>query len=205
MSNVFNLTGMKYGELTAIERVASPTRRASWRFRCSCGREIVAEGYRVRRGKRVYCDKANHPRTPRASVQTPGRKLAYVSWGHMIDRCYNPAHERYRHYGGRGIAVCDSWRSFAAFLADMGERPEGLTLDRIDLDGPYSPSNCRWATDREQRRNKRSTRYVEYGGRRLPLIDLCRELGLSYSLVASRIYALGWPVERAISEPARAK
>lgn len=94
-----------------------------------------------------------HPRTP-----------TYNSWRKMLERCYNPNDgryargDRYKDYGGRGITVCDRWRGesgFINFLADMGLRPEGCTLDRIDVDGPYAPQNCRWATPSEQRTNQR--------------------------------------------------
>lgn len=82
--------------------------------------------------------------------------LLYKTWEHMVARCYRPTHSRYKYYGGRGIKVCDSWRNdFWTFVADMGPRPEGLTLDRKENDGDYEPSNCRWATMSEQNSNRR--------------------------------------------------
>jgi len=84
--------------------------------------------------------------------------LTYNSWRAMKDRCQNPNYEYYEYYGGRGVEVCERWQDFANFLADMGERPEGLTLDRIDNDGNYEPGNCRWATWKEQNQNRREVK-----------------------------------------------
>jgi len=97
----------------------------------------------------------------------------------MRQRCTNPNDASYPNYGGRGIFVCERWLDFENFLADMGERPEGMSLDRVDNDGPYSPANCRWATRTEQSRNTRRNRYVEVKGKRMLLADAARLLGIS--------------------------
>lgn len=122
----------------------------------------------------------------------------YTVWSMMKQRCYNPAHKAYARYGGRGIVVCDRWRnSFAAFLADMGERPGDLTLDRINNDGPYAPENCRWATRIQQGRNMRNNRRIEIDGRSELLIEVVERLSLRSNLVYQRLHK-GWSIDEAI-------
>lgn len=108
-----------------------------------------------------------------------GTKL-YAVWVSMIQRCENKNDPAYVWYGARGISVCPSWRtSFETFIADMGPRPDGASLDRIDNNAAYAPSNCRWATNREQQRNRRSNVHVVWGGKPYVLSDLCAELGVT--------------------------
>lgn len=128
-------------------------------------------------------------------------KRLYWVWGDMIGRCTNPRHPSFPDYGGRGISVCERWRSSANFLEDMSPRPEGRMLDRIDNDGPYSPENCRWATRQEQNSNRRNCIYVECDGERVTLKECCRRKGLPYRPVVKRIQDRGWPVEMALSIP----
>jgi hypothetical protein len=120
----------------------------------------------------------------------------------MRDRCTNSNASRWEDYGQRGISVCPRWlESFENFFEDMGPRPEGKTLDRINGDGNYEPENCRWATDEEQANNKSNTRWLEYDGERLPIRLWAKKLGLKMSTLKNRIYSHKWPVERALSAP----
>jgi hypothetical protein len=113
----------------------------------------------------------------------------------MLRRCLNPNVPAFKDYGGRGIRVCDRWRKFENFLADMGPRPSDLTLDRVDNNGDYEPGNCRWATRGTQARNARGRLLVSYGAQVMNLIDAASQSGLPYSTVATRIHR-GWPRDR---------
>lgn len=123
----------------------------------------------------------------------------HTSWRKMKERCFNPNSAKWKYYGGRGITVCARWRdSFASFLLDMGERPLGMTLDRIDNNGNYEPGNCRWATQLEQVRNRRDTIMVDVAGRVLPLKSACDELGVTFAQVWWRMQA-GVPAADALA------
>lgn len=126
----------------------------------------------------------------------------YHSWASMIQRCTNPNRDFWKDYGGRGIKVCDRWRgSFEDFLADMGPRPAGTTLDRIDVDGDYSLENCRWATTREQATNSRRTTKVEIDGEIKPLVTWCSDLDISINTVRDRVKFYGMSYSEALTTP----
>ena len=127
---------------------------------------------------------------------------AHASWRAMLDRCRRQKCAAYKNYGGRGITVCERWESFENFLADMGHRPEGKELDRIDNDGNYEPGNCRWATTSEQALNRRSVAYAVIDGERKPLVHWAAQNGLKAETAKAR-YRKGWPAHRAASAPLR--
>lgn len=124
--------------------------------------------------------------------------FAYRSWKDMRARCNNPNDSDYKDYGGRGILVCKEWDDFGVFFADMGERPTGKTLDRIDVDGDYCAANCRWATPEEQANNKRTNRLIVWGDDQKTLAQWCRETGVEHSKAQYRLKQ-GWPVARVFS------
>lgn len=112
----------------------------------------------------------------------------YTTWRGMIDRCYNPNNPYYRSYGGRGIYICDRWKNdFHLFVSDMGERPKNTSIDRINNDGNYEPSNCRWATKKEQQSNRRVTRLISFNGETKPLKHWADDLCVKPDTIAERL------------------
>jgi len=125
----------------------------------------------------------------------------YQCWADMRCRCNNKKHKRYASYGGRGIKVCERWGSYEAFLEDMGLRPDGLSIDRIDNDGDYSPDNCRWATVSQQNKNTRYTRLFSFHGRSQTLDDWAKEYGIPRTTLATRVDLREWDFETALTAP----
>jgi hypothetical protein len=125
-----------------------------------------------------------HPNYRHGSEENP----EYQSWRHMIQRCNNPNDIGFKYYGGRGIKVCEKWRgSFESFLSDMGRKPDGATIERINNDGDYEPSNCRWVSNFDQQSNRRNNRKITFNGRTLTHSQWGRELGISRDLIGQRI------------------
>ena len=155
-----NLLGAVFGKLTVLEFTGINKQGATmWRCQCECGSVTVTAGSRLRGGTTKSCGCAQIASVKARAVHGHARlskgSRTYVSWMMMRQRCQNPNATGYHNYGGRGICVCKRWQAFEAFLADMGERPEGTSLDRIDNNKNYGPSNCRWATKSEQQKNTR--------------------------------------------------
>lgn len=129
----------------------------------------------------------------------------FKSWESMKQRCFNPNAPDYPGYGGRGIKVHEPWiSSFETFYADMGERPQDKTLDRIDVDGNYEPSNCRWATRSEQQRNRRDTKLITYNDESLTVAEWSERTGIHKNVLIWR-RTKGWPSERILTTPVRTK
>lgn len=158
----FNLAGKKFGRWTVIDRAprTRPNQDTRWNCVCDCGERGVVAGSPLRRGTAKSCGclarelSSARWTTHGYAKHTEARKPIYRAWTAMIARCHGTASHVKVRYRDRGIVVCDRWRySFENFLADMGERPEGHSLDRIDNSGNYEPGNCRWATPSQQARN----------------------------------------------------
>lgn len=119
----------------------------------------------------------------------------------MRQRCENARSSGFSKYGGRGITVCERWRIFENFLADMGEAPDGLSIDRIDSSRGYEPGNCRWATSREQSLNRRNVKQATFAGETVSLSELAERAGISRRTVYQRVKRYGWSIEDALSTP----
>lgn len=154
MNKVINLKGKRFGKLLVLKRYKK-VYPSKWLCKCICGKEKVIASYSLRRKLTsscgcIRCKHGYHPRGKPSSV--------YSTWGAMIQRCTNKKNKWFKYYGLRGITVCKRWLKFKNFLKDMGERPNGLTLERKNNNKGYKPSNCCWATRSQQAKNQRRGR-----------------------------------------------
>lgn len=189
---ILDITGRRFGKLVVtglVPRVVGDG-PARWICRCDCGCRVIALGPDLRKRK-FGCRKCVNKGADATRTHGGRGTPEYRCWGGMKMRCHNPKSKDYKRWGGRGIFVCAKWRhDFQTFLADMGQRPSRYhTIDRIDNDGPYAPSNCRWATKREQGNNRGDNVFIEFSGRRLTKAQWAAELGVSRSM-------LGWRLNR---------
>lgn len=167
MGNIKNIEGQRFGRLVPIEITGTaPSGHKIWKCLCDCGSIFYATGNAMKRGNTLSCGCLRNYTTKVQSIKhghMSGRKISptYRSWITMKTRCDNPNMKYYYNYGGRGISYCKRWKSFENFLEDMGNRPEGTSLDRINNDGNYEASNCRWATRNEQNKNRRKSCAVD--------------------------------------------
>ncbi len=182
----------------AIVVVGQPFRKQGKRIKyvtavCDCGKELELRVDTIAGKTKCHetlCGSHGDSGTP-----------TYISWQAMLNRCQNPAHRNYHRYGAVGVTVCEKWKSYPAFLADMGKRPSGHTLDRIDGTKGYSPGNCRWADSETQQRNRKDLKLVMYHGKVVLLVEAIKNCKASPVTVYQRIKK-GWTAEQAIDTPA---
>jgi hypothetical protein len=196
---VARLDGQRFGQLLVLSRAPNAGGYAMWNCRCDCGAEIIVGGNRLRQGRKKRCASKMHRVRPPSL--TAGFKSEYQSWRNMRSRCTDPEHTKYPIYGARGISVCDRWSVFKNFMLDMGRKPDPkFTIERKDVNGNYEPANCCWISRKDQGRNKRNSVFVTYQGKRMLLLDLVEELGLSRGVLYGRLKA-GWTLAQAIALP----
>lgn len=176
-----NLTGIKFGYLTVTGYAFTKNKRAYWSCICQCGANKSILGKNLLNGLTVSCGCYNRSLTAsRNYVHGMRYTSEYSIWKDMKKRCYNENHWAYSYYGGRGIKVCEEWlNDFMCFYNDMGSRPKGLTIDRIDNNGDYSKENCKWSTRLEQSNNRSDTIKLEFGGGLKTLTQISEITGIS--------------------------
>lgn len=150
------LEGQVFGRLTVLGRFRTTKTRTHWRCRCSCGKYTIVRVDSLTSGTSKSCGcLAEELHITHGHYRNNKHSPTYSSWANMKKRCLSSKYPRYRDYGGRGITVCDRWLDFNLFLEDMGLRPGGMSIDRLDNDGNYEPSNCKWSTPKQQANNRR--------------------------------------------------
>lgn len=181
MTQRIDISGQRFGLLTAISHVKG----VRWLCSCDCGGNAVVASLDLRNGHTQSCGCFRSAQTSkRMKKHGMTGSPTHRTWISMRRRCNETSHDQYKYYGGAGITVCERWQtSFENFLADMGERPQGTTLDRKDPKGNYEPSNCRWATQKEQMNN--TSRSVKFEGK--TLTEWSEELGIQYATLSYRL------------------
>jgi hypothetical protein len=195
-----------FGNLRVVQFAGSTGKRRLWLCLCSCGNTITAHSTALRTGhtKSCGCYKIEQARA-RATTHGMRATRLFGIWSRLRQRCGNPNNPDYARYGGRGIKVCSTWERFENFAewALANEYDEKLTLDRIDNDGGYGPTNCRWATRAAQAINRSNTVFVEFRGERLPLALLIPQFAVVNERLVRHRVRKGWAAERALLAPLR--
>lgn len=198
MTKRHELAGKKIGKWTVLEYIGD----SRWRVRCDCGAIEDRDAWSLEHGQTFGCRKCRRPRNE--LIYTP----EYHVWSDMFQRCYNPKERQFKNYGARGIRVCKRWSGkggFMRFYNDMGQRPvKGYQLDRIDNNGDYSPENCRWASSKENNRNRGNNRLIKIDDEEKCLSEWCEHFGKKVSCVTGRLER-GWSIEDALKKPVNEK
>ena len=200
-----NLDGQKFGDWIVLSteiKLCGKKTNSICTCRCSCGKIKEVRATFLKKGRSSRCKScASREKNKKHSKSYTDEYKIYIG---IKKRCYNPNSTAFNYYGDRGIKVCDRWlESFENFLEDMGDRPsKNHSIDRIDVNGDYSPKNCRWADNKTQMRNRKNTKIINYKGLVKPISQFCEELALPYRVVYERI-KMGWSVEKAFTTPVR--
>ena len=198
---MIDITGKTFGRLTVVKNAGqAKNKEYLWLCKCQCGLSTIAKGYYLRSGITKSCGcLQQESRTKHGHALSSKASPTYKSWENMMQRCTNPKHHHWSKYGGAGITVCDRWKTFTNFLQDMGERPEGKTIDRIDFNKGYEPQNCKWSTPKEQQRNRKACRMITWKGTTKSMVEWSEFLKIPYSILEGRIRR-NLPLERAFTQ-----
>lgn len=204
-----NIIGNKYGRLTVLSENGKKGKNILWLCKCDCGNEINAISYNLKNGHTKSCGcLRNEVRAKKHSIHNESKSRLYRIWRHIKSRCLNPNVHHYKYYGERGIKICDEWKnSFMAFKewSILNGYNDKLSIDRIDVNGDYEPSNCRWCDAKAQANNRTNNHKIEYRGEIKTLSEWSDILGIKEITLLKRINDYGWSVERAFKTPIRRK
>lgn len=197
-----DLSKQRFGKLTVIQRAEGNYKRPYYFCKCDCGKTIILEGRKLSSGNTKSCGCLHKQQLIARNYKHGCRNTRlYAIWLNMKQRC-SSSNLRYKSWQGRGITVCSSWeKSFENFKAwaESNGYKENLTIDRINVNGNYEPSNCKWITKQEQQFNKTNTRYFEYKGQRKCLAEWAKLFAINKHTLYNRIYNLGWSIEKALN------
>lgn len=210
MPKLIDITGEKFGRLTVVGQSGRNKQgEILWLCQCICGKTISVRKQSLRSAHTRSCGCLRIETTIQKSEKHghAARKKAskvYRAWCNMMTRCTNPKYDQYNDYGGRGIKVCKRWRKFENFNEDMGEPPtKDHSLDRINNNKGYYKGNCHWATTKEQMRNKRNNRLIEFNGKVQCIFAWAEEIGINKYTLHKRLNAYDWSIEKALTTPVR--
>lgn len=190
--------GKQFGKLTVVGFHGRVGRnRLMWSCRCVCGQLTIAQSQNLINGNMRSC---GCQRSISATKHGHSTTRTYSIWHAMINRCTYKDFKGWKSYGGRGIQVCERWKDFTLFLKDMGDAPDGYSIDRIDVNGNYEPGNCRWATTKQQARNRRNNRLITYHNETKTVMDWSQATGISPSTIYYRLNQ-GWTPDRLFKTP----
>lgn len=207
MGKIKNIVGQKFGMLKVVKFSHTENKKSYWLCECECGvRKVLrADSFKPSKTRNVTksCGCLNNKPREYARIHGDSRTKLYHVWASMKDRCVNPNGKYYKHYGGKGISVCDEWKneylSFKKWAIENGYK-DGLTIDRIDVNGNYEPSNCRLITHREQQYNTTRNRRYTFQGETLTVTEWANRTGIKRTTLNARLNH-GWDIDRALTEP----
>ncbi len=201
-----DLTGKKFGRLLVIRRAENKRNRTAYWCKCDCGKECIAIGMELTRGSTKSCGCLKKELAHKMGAGTAKHRMhgsrIYKIWIAIRQRCNCKSARNYHNYGGRGIKLCTEWDDFMNFYnwAMSHGYNDSLTIDRIDVNGNYEPSNCRWADDLTQHNNRRDNVFLEFHGKKMTIAEWAKKIGIPYPTLRGRL-GRGWPVEKALTTP----
>jgi hypothetical protein len=201
MSRIKNIIGQKFYKLLVVSDSGYRTksRAIKWQCLCDCGKTVLVDGSTLVGLKQKSCGCASKDvihQVKHGHSTKSGTSKTYYCWANMIQRCTNPKNIKYKNYGARGINVNPNWQiSFENFLLDMGEKPTGLTLERIDVNKGYFKENCTWASNKTQANNKTSNRHITYQNKTMTVSQWADYLNISFPCLRMRLHR-NWPLEK---------